>query len=132
MERRQTDEKRYHFNQMRWKNWVRELEFGEKALHEDKSYSNHIGRNVYCIVAENGVYVDIRQYWKSEEEMIPTKKELCLRPLEHVCLKELLPEIRNALPELNGVVPSFLQSDHMNQLGTLQCSECNPDNFYNW
>ena len=46
-------------------------------------------------------------------------------------LKELLPEIRNALPKLNGVVPCFQQSDHMNHLGALQCSECNPNDFYN-
>ena len=36
--------------------------------------------------------------------MIPTKKGFCLRPLEYVRLKELLPEIGNALPELNGMV----------------------------
>ena len=47
---------------MRWKNWVNQLEFAEKALHEKKSYGNHIGGNVYCTVAENSVYVDIRQY----------------------------------------------------------------------
>ena len=64
--------------------------------------------------------------------MIPTKKEICLRPLEYVCLKELLPEIGNALPELNGELPCFLQSNHMNHLGMLQCSEFNPYDFYNW
>ena len=44
-------------------------------------------------------------------------------------LKELLPEIGNALPELDGVVPCLLQSDHMNPLGDLQCSECNLSDF---
>ena len=62
--------------------------------------------------------------------MIPTKKGICLRPLEYVRLKELLPEIGNALPELNWVVHCFLQSDHMNHLGVLQCSECYPNDFY--
>ena len=80
---------------------------------------------------KNSVCVDIRQYWKPEEEMISTKKGICSRPLEYVRLKELLPEIGNTLPELNGVVPCFLQSDHMNHLGALQCSECNPNDFYN-
>ena len=117
---------------MRWKNWVNQLEFAEKALHEKKSYSNHIGGNVYCTVAENSVGVDIRQYWKPKEEVIPIKKGICLRPLEYVRLKELLPEIGNALPELNGVVPCFLQNDHVNHLGAIQCSECNPNDFYNY
>ena len=117
---------------MRWKNLVNQLEFEEKALHEKKSFGNHIGGNVYCTVAENGVCVDIRQYWKPEEEVIPTKKGICLRPSEYVRMKELLPETGNALSELNLVVPCFLQCDHMNQLGALQSSECNPNDFYNW
>ena len=32
---------------IRWKNCVNQLEFAEKALHEKKSYGNHIGGNVY-------------------------------------------------------------------------------------
>ena len=67
--------------------------------------------------------VDIRQYWKPQEELVPTKKGICLRPSEYDRLKELLPEIGNTLPELSAVVSCFLQSDHMNQLGALQCSE---------
>ena len=57
---------------------------------------------MYCTVAENNVCLDIRQNWKPEEDVIPIKKGICLRPLEYVRLKELLPEIGNALPELNG------------------------------
>ena len=117
---------------MRWKNWVNQLEFEEKALHEKKSFDNHVGGNVYYTDAGNGVCVQIRQYWKPEEEVIPTKKGISLRPLEYVPLKELLPEIGNGLPELHGVVPCFLQSDNMNQLGALPSSECNPNDFYNW
>ena len=87
---------------------------------------------MYCTIAENGVCVDIRQYWKPQEEVISTKKGISLRPIEYVRLKGLLSEIGNALPELNGVVPCFLQSDDINQLGALKCSECNPNDFYNW
>ena len=39
---------------------------------------------------------------------------------------------RRALPELDGVVPCYVQSDHINQLGALRCSECNPNNYQNW
>ena len=47
-------------------------------------------------------------------------------------MKELLTEIGRALPELDGVVPCYVQSDHMNQLGALRCSECNPNDYQNW
>ena len=117
---------------MRWKNWVNQLEFAEKALQEKKSCDNHVGGTVYYTVAENSVCVDIEQYWRPEEEVISTKKEICLRPLEYVRLKKLLLETGNALTELDGVAPCFLQSDHINQLEALQNSECNPSGFYNW
>ena len=117
---------------MRWKNWVHQLEYADAALQEKTSYGHHIGGNVCCNVAENGVCVDIRQYWKAQVELVPTKKGICLRPSEYERLKELVPEIGNALPELSAVVPCFLQSDHMNQLGALQCSECNPNDCNNW
>ena len=59
---------------MRWKNWDKQIEYADAALQEKKSYGYHIGGNVYCNVAENGVCVDIRQYWKPQEELVPTKK----------------------------------------------------------
>ena len=75
--------------------------------------------------------MDIRQYWKPQEEVIPRKKGLYLRPLEDIAVKELLTEIRGALPELDGAVPCYVQSDNMNQLGALPCSECNPNDYQN-
>ena len=99
---------------MRWKNW-------DKALLEKKSYEHQIDGIVYC-------NVDIRQYWKPKEDLAPTKMGIHLRPKEYHGLKDLLPEIGQPLPELSAC---FLQSDHMNQFGALQCSECYP-NDYNW
>ena len=58
-----------------------------------------------------------RQYWKPQEEVIITKKGLYLRPLEYIAVKELLTEIGRALPELDRIVPCYVQSDHINQLG---------------
>ena len=83
-------------------------------------------------ITEGSTCMDIRQYWKPQEEVIPTKKGLYLRPLEYIAVKELLTEIGRALPELDGVVPCYVQSDHMNQLGALRCSECNPNDYQNW
>ena len=71
--------------------------------------------------------MDIR---KPGDQVAPTTKGICFRPSEYVRLKELLPEIGNALPELDEVVSCLLQTDHMNPLGALQCSECNPNTFF--
>ena len=76
--------------------------------------------------------MDIRQYWKTQKEVIPTKKGLYLRPLEYIAVKELLTEIGRALLKLDGVVPCYMQSDHMNQLGALRCLECNQNDYQNW
>ena len=48
------------------------------------------------------------------------------------CRQKTLTEIGRVLPELDGVVPCYMQSDHMNQLGALRCSECNPNDYQNW
>ena len=117
---------------MRWKNWVDYLEYADQARTEKQNYKSHLGGNVYCTITEGSACMDIRQYWKPQEEVIPTKKGLYLRPLEYIAVKELLTEIGRALPELDGVVSCYVQSDHMNQLGTLRCSECNPNDYQNW
>ena len=108
------------------------LEYANQARTEKQNYKSHLGGNVYCTITEGSACMDIRQYWKPQEEVIPTKKGLYLRPLENIAVKELLTEIGRALRELDGVVPCYVQSDHMNQLGALWCSECNPNYYQNW
>ena len=116
---------------MRWKNWVDYIEYVDEALREKKTYKSHLGGNVYCSITESGC-VDIRQYWRPESEVVPTKKGLCLRPSEYETLKGSIPTIGQVLPELNSVVPCYTQTDHLNQLGFLKCMECNPDDHMNW
>ena len=98
---------------MRWKNWVDYLEHADQARAEKKTYMGHLGGNVYCTVTEGSSCMDIRQFWKPKDEVVPTKKGLCLRPLEYSALKEVIPEIGTTLPELDAVVPYYMQSDHM-------------------
>ena len=42
---------------MRWKNCINQLEYMDRALDNKTSYEYHIGGNVYCTIAENGVCV---------------------------------------------------------------------------
>jgi hypothetical protein len=116
---------------MRWKNWVDYVESVDEALVEKKAYNSHLGGNVYCTIDEGSKCVDIRQYWKPEETVVPTKRGLCLRPSEYKVLKDMVPEINKTIPELGAVVPCYLQSDHMNQEGALQCPECTPNDRSN-
>ena len=108
------------------------LEYTDQARTEEQNYKSHLGGNVYCIITEGSAHMDIRQYWKPQEEVVPTKKGLCLRPLEYIDVKELIPEIGRVLPELEGVVLCYVQSDHMNQLGAFRCSESNRNDYENW
>ena len=117
---------------MRWKNWVNTIEYVDQAFTDKTGYNCHLGGNVYCTIAKGSVCVDIRQYWKPEENVVPTRKGLCLRPLEYQRLIDLIPEIGQTLPELDAVVPCYLQSDHMNHIGMLQCPECYPNDCANW
>ena len=117
---------------MRWKQLVDSSEYIDKALKNGKPYQSHLDGNVYCTVRENNPCVDIRQFWKPVEEIVPCKKGLCLRPGEYQSLKRMIPDIGAAIPELSCVVPCQFQSDHANQLGFLRCSECYPNDYTNW
>ena len=108
------------------------LEYADQARTEKQNYKSHLGENVYCTITKGSACMDIRQYWKQQEDVVPTKKGLCLRPLEYIAFKELLAEIGRALPELDRVIPCYVQSDHINQLGALRCSESNPNIYENW
>jgi len=117
---------------MRWKNLVDSLEYVDAALKSGDAYQLHVGGNVYCSVREKNPCVDIRQHWKPEDEVVPCKKGLCLRPSEYQHLKEAISGVGTLIPELSSIVPCMFQSDHANQLGYLRCPECNPNDHTNW
>ena len=75
-------QKRYQLNLDGMEKLVDYLEYADQARTEKQNYKSHLGRNVYCTITEGSACMDIRQYWKPQEEVVPTKKGLCLRPLE--------------------------------------------------
>jgi hypothetical protein len=83
---------------MRWKNVVDAMEFVDQSLGNKQVYNAHLGGNVYMLIKAGCVCVDIRQNWKPKDDVVPTKKGLCLRPAEYVKLKELIPDIGKNLP----------------------------------
>ena len=61
-----------------------------------------------------------------ETEMRATRQGLAVRLREWSNLKTIMAAIDDAHPTLATSVPCYQRDDHMNQLGALQCSECNP------
>jgi hypothetical protein len=99
----------------------------DEAIDHGRAYIRHLGGNVYCKVAEHGVCIDIRQYWKplGQDDVDPIKRGKSLRPEDYTTLKDIKPEIGVVIPELNGVVPCYIH--HHNQGGLLRCAKCNPN-----
>ena len=117
---------------LRWKELVDSIDDVNEALRKNEDYQVHIGRNVYCTFRKNNPCVDVRQYWKPQDDVMRCKKGLCLRPSEFETLRQSFPDVAAAIPELSALVPCRFQSDHMNQLGYFSCSECNPNDCGNW
>lgn len=93
------------------------------------SFKSHLGVNMYCTVDEDSVCVIIRQFWKStgENEVVPTRKGLTIRPSEYHIFRLTLEKMEDFVSELLQTIPCVLT--HENQEGMIQCSQCNPNGF---
>lgn len=61
---------------MRWKNLVDGLEYADQKLQNKHDYSFHLD----LTIGVGSECMDIREFWKPENKVVPTKKGLCLRP----------------------------------------------------
>ena len=96
------------------------------SKNEDLHY--YIGGNIFLTVRSDNPCVDIRKYWKpeNEENLVPTKKGICLRPAKYVNLKAHVSNLEKEAPQLETIVPCFMRDDHQNQLGLLRLSNMQP------
>jgi hypothetical protein len=106
----------------------------DTTLEKGDELNYHLGSNIMCTIQKDNPCVNIRKFWQppNEQNLVPTKKGLCLRPAEYRALKTHQDEIEKIVPQLNTLVPCFMRDDHSNQLGMLQCSTCNPQEYMNW
>ena len=88
----------------------------------------HIGGNISLTVRSDNPCVDLRKYWKSENEenLVPTKKGICLHPAEYITLKSHVSTLEKEVPQLETILHCFMRDDHQNQLVMLRCATCNP------
>lgn len=91
-------------------------------------YQCHIGGGYYVSVTTGFLCVDFRKFFKpyNSAEVKPTRKGVALRLNEWIELRHLIDTIHATYPTLGTAVPCYLNDDHQNQLGALQCRECYP------
>jgi len=72
--------------------------------------------------------VDFRQFYMpyGKTKVKPTRNSIALRLTEWEQMKKVVELINNAYPALAGAIPCYFEDDHQNQLGALDCKECNP------
>jgi len=71
--------------------------------------------------------VDFRQFYMpyGKTEVKPTRKGIALRLTEWDQMKKVMELINNAYPALACATACYFGNDHQNQLGALDCRECN-------
>lgn len=110
--------------------YVDEIEAAIGRMIEDDGLEMtfHLGKGVYITVAKEYPTVDIRQKWIPPESEIvaPTKKGISLTYDKWEALKETFNTVKEAVPEMDSIVPCILRDDHQNQEGMLNCDYCNP------
>lgn len=74
--------------------------------------------------------VNIRHWWKPDDTTnpCPTKKGVILSKNKWKQLKDTMTVMRDFVPELNDASIGCTE-DHENQMGMLQCPECNPFDY---
>jgi len=91
---------------------------------EQSLYKSHLGAGIYASVGSEFKGVDLRRYWVPEEQMlpIPTRNGIFLSLAQWNSLKQKIPKLLAAHPELNSAEECF----HANQMGYIDCKECMP------
>jgi hypothetical protein len=100
----------------------------------DVCHRSHIGKNIFVTVDSGRPYVNIRQWFlpQGAEQVVPTKKGICLNGEEWQKVLEASKEVEKLVPEVKDAIPCGYRDDHSNQEGLLSCSHCSPDTFLDW
>ena len=89
-----------------------------------------MGGGTYVTVNDKYPVLNIRHWWKPVDsaDPVPTKRGINLNKAKWDSLKDVMAIIRGFVPELNDVSIGCTE-DHANQMGMLQCAECNPFDY---
>lgn len=121
------------FTKTRWAAFIchlDEIERSVELLRADQpvEYQQHIGGKYYVTIFKGIKCVNIRRFFlppncKKER---PTRSGIALRLDEWDALVVKIDELHQKLPELKLATPCYNGEDHANQMGYLNCIECNP------
>ena len=104
-----------------------------KAVDDNRKivdFRRHIGGGRYVSVTTGIPCVDFRKFFRpaGTDEIKPTRCGVlrALRLHEWWKFVDIINSIVDVNPTLATAVPCYTGDDHLNQLGALQCPECNP------
>ena len=91
------------------------------------AYRQSIGSGYYVSLSTKIYCIDIRRFFLpyGETDVKPAHQGIALRLCEWDGMK-IVYAINNAYPSLGTALPCYLADNHQNQIGALQCRECNP------
>ncbi|XP_033758273.1 uncharacterized protein LOC117340619 [Pecten maximus] len=90
----------------------------------------HLGANYFVSVKQGYPVVNIRRWFlpENEESIKPTRKGITLTFRQWEKVKDSMLVLKDLIgAELDNVRFCELADDHQNQMGMLQCSNCNPN-----
>ncbi|KAJ8303808.1 hypothetical protein KUTeg_018731 [Tegillarca granosa] len=99
---------------------------------ETVDYIYHLGENVYVSIKNGYPVVNIRKWFlpEGQKEILPTKKGIALTFRQWEFFRGAIDLVSQMLKdELKKVSYCEYSLDHLNQMGFLSCSRCNP-NYY--
>ena len=121
------------FNKTRWAMFLRQLDDMERSVDLLKAsqpvdFYRHIGGRYYVSISKAFRCVNIRRYFLPPNAVKerPTRSGIALKLDEWDLLLLKIRELQECLPELKTAKPCYSRDDHANQLGYLNCIECNP------
>jgi len=121
------------FNKIRWgtfKSHLDEIDRNVELLKAEQpvEHSQHIGGKYYVTISKGIKCVNIRRYFlplNCTKER-PTRSGIALRLCEWEVLVSKIDKLHQHIPELKVARPCYASDDHANQIGYLNCRECNP------
>ena len=113
----------------RWaqfRQYIDDIEANVKSLRDGDpvSYKQSIGGAYYVSVTSAFYCIDIQKFYLPYVR--PTRQGLAVRLRKWSEMRKVIDSINSAYPTLGTALPCYLGHDHQNQIGALQCRECNP------
>lgn len=101
--------------------------YSDTTTEDGEEESLHLGGGIYATMNHEYPVVNLRHWWKPKDsdKPMPTKRGVMINKAKWVQLTNSMSVMRDFVPELNDVSIGCIE-DHANQIGMLQCAECNP------